>query len=412
MSEADEGLELRSGRVVAMATPTSESEGEQIAENVDELRSCVHELEQKLTMSEQAVSDKDEELQAIRKALDSAKSEAATDLTLAKEEAERERCELQRAIETLEKQNRGLRENLEEYSLDFKNQEVKFELARLQELESVRKNFDREREMYLERIQRLEKELTAEKELRSSLAGSGEGAVPGRGAAGGELHGESVEKPKGVHDSESVARGSEHAEHGVASSEETGVTSPATASASKVSGADLLPRESSRVVSTGSDKITDSSKDGTPLEVSSDGTSVAAKIPVSVVSKPAPDKAISAESGHGVTPPSRTGKGEVLGASPNDSVSEASSKSDTAESSKPAIVPPESSELVQSMAKFIQAQTDMMAAQTKAMAAQSLPPLVHFSGEGSLIGEESFDRWLEHFEERAAVAGWSMDQKK
>ena len=240
---------------------------------------------------------------------------------------------------------------MEEYSLDFKNQEVKFELARLQELETVRKNFDREREMYLERIQRLEKELTAEKELRSSLAGSGEGAVPGCGAAGGELHGESVEKPKGVHDLESVARGSEHAEHGVASSEETGVTSPATASASKVSGADLLPRESSRVVSTGGAKITDSSKGGTPLEVSSDGTSVAAKIPVSVVSKPAPDKAISAESGHGVTPPSSTGKGEVLGASPSDSVSEASSKSDTAASSKPAIVPPESSELVQSMVK-------------------------------------------------------------
>ena len=46
MSEADEGLELRSGRVVAMVMPTSESEGKQIAENVDELRSCVHELEQ------------------------------------------------------------------------------------------------------------------------------------------------------------------------------------------------------------------------------------------------------------------------------------------------------------------------------------------------------------------------------
>ena len=196
---------------------------------------------------------------------------------------------------------------------------------------------------------------------------------------------------------------------GAASTEDTGVTSPAT---SKVSGADLLPRESSRVVSMGSDKITDSSKGGTPLEVGSDGTSVAAKIPVSVVSKHAPDKAISAESGHGVTPPSSTGKGEVLGASPSDGVGEASSKLDTAESSKPAIVPPESSELVQSMAKFIQAQTDMMAAQTKAMDAQSLPPLVHFSGEGSLIGEESFDRWLEHFEERAAVAGWSVDQKK
>ena len=87
MSEADEGLELRSGRVVAMATRTSESEG---TENVDELRSRVHELEQKLVMSEQAVSDKDVELQAIREGLDSAKSEAATDLTLATEEAERE----------------------------------------------------------------------------------------------------------------------------------------------------------------------------------------------------------------------------------------------------------------------------------------------------------------------------------
>ena len=160
-----------------------------------------------------------------------------------------------------------------------------------------------------------------------------------------------------------MARGSEHAEHGAASPEETGMTSPATPSASKVSGADLLPRKSSIVVSMGSDKITDSSKGGTPLEVGSDGTSVAAKIPVSVVSKHAPDKAISAESGHGVTPPSSTGKGEVLGASPSDGVGEASSKLDTAESSKPAIVPPESSELVQSMAKFIQAQMDMMAAQ-------------------------------------------------
>ena len=219
MSEADEGLELRSGRVVAMATRTSESEGKQIVESVDELRSRVHELEQKLVMSEQAVSDKDVELQAIRETLDSAKSGAATDLTLATEEAERERCKLQRAIENLEMQNRGLKENLEEYSLDFKNQEVKFELARLQGLESVRQNFDREREMYLERIQRLEKELAAEKELRSSLAGSGEGAVPSRGAAGGESHGESVETPKGVHDSESVARGSEHAEHGAATEE-------------------------------------------------------------------------------------------------------------------------------------------------------------------------------------------------
>ena len=60
----------------------------------------------------------------------------------------------------------------------------------------------------------------------------------------------------------------------------------------------------------------------------------------------------------------------------------------------------------------MQVHADMMTAQTKAMAAQSLPPLAHFSGEGSLVGDESFDRWLEHFEELSAVAGWSEDHKK
>ena len=38
--------------------------------------------------------------------------------------------------------------------------------------------------------------------------------------------------------------------------------------------------------------------------------------------------------------------------------------------------------------------------------------MVQFSGEGSLVGDESFDRWLEHFEELAAVAGWSEEHKK
>ena len=138
-----------------------------------------------------------------------------------------------------------------------------------------------------------------------------------------------------------------------------------------------------------------------------------------MVSGSAPGKTTSIETGHGVTSPGGVDKSKVLGASPGDSVSAESGDSPksaatggVAESSMPAIFPADSSELAQSMAKFIQAYTDMMAAQTKAMAAQSLPPLVHCSGEGSLVGEESFDRWLEHFEERAAVAGWSEDQKK
>ena len=82
-------------------------------------------------MTEQAVNDKDEELQAICEVLDNAKSEAAMDLTLAKEEAEREKHKLKRefreAIENLRLQNQGLQGDLEAYSLDLKNQVVRFE---------------------------------------------------------------------------------------------------------------------------------------------------------------------------------------------------------------------------------------------------------------------------------------------
>ena len=51
----------------------------------------------------------------------------------------------------------------------------------------------------------------------------------------------------------------------------------------------------------------------------------------------------------------------------------------------------------------------MVAAQTRAMSAQALP---HFSGEGNQSGEDSFDRWLEQFEERAKLVGWSEEHKK
>lgn len=60
----------------------------------------------------------------------------------------------------------------------------------------------------------------------------------------------------------------------------------------------------------------------------------------------------------------------------------------------------------------LRAQTDMMAAQTRVMAAQSLPPLPHFSGDGNLVGEDSFERWVENFDERARVAGWTEEERK
>lgn len=48
-------------------------------------------------------------------------------------------------------------------------------------------------------------------------------------------------------------------------------------------------------------------------------------------------------------------------------------------------------ELVQSVAKFIHMMADRLA--------QCLPAtLPHFSGEGNLVGEESFDRWVEQRE--------------
>ena len=69
-------------------------------------------------------------------------------------------------------------------------------------------SFDREREVYLERIQKLEKELAAE-ELRlsglttivSAVPGSGTGGAPSHGAGGGELSSVSVKKPVGKHTS-------------------------------------------------------------------------------------------------------------------------------------------------------------------------------------------------------------------
>ena len=62
MNEADEGLRLRSGRVV---NTMAKSEREQIEGNVEELHASAHKLKQKLAMSKQAVDDKDGELQAI-----------------------------------------------------------------------------------------------------------------------------------------------------------------------------------------------------------------------------------------------------------------------------------------------------------------------------------------------------------
>ena len=287
MSKEDEGLRLHSGRVVMM----SENEGVR-EESVEELHACVFELQQKLAISEQAINHRNEELQAIREALESAKSEADSDVELVREEEKQKRIELEHdfreTIKSWEQQNQVLQKSLEECSAELKNQEIKLKLIRLQGLEKVRQGFDREREVYLERIQKLEKELAAEKELRSSGLATIVSAVPGSGtggapspspshcADGGELSSVSVKEPVGKR--MSVVSGSElgSVETGVAREASPTTVIPLkvleTSPASKLSGGSI--DDSSRDLG---DKISDS-KGGAPVSVGRDSTSLTAKV--------------------------------------------------------------------------------------------------------------------------------------
>ena len=68
-------------------------------------------------------------------------------------------------------------------------------------------------------------------------------------------------------------------------------------------------------------------------------------------------------------------------------------------------------ELMQSVTDLLRAQTQAMIAQAQVASLQSLPPLSRYSGEGSQEDDEGIDRWLELFEERAQLAGWTDETK-
>ena len=68
-----------------------------------------------------------------------------------------------------------------------------------------------------------------------------------------------------------------------------------------------------------------------------------------------------------------------------------------------------SGELIQKLTKLVQTQNAMVGAQTRAMSAQNLPPIPSYSDEGVQALEDGFKRWIEQFEERAQLAGWSED---
>ena len=47
------------------------------------------------------------------------------------------------------------------------------------------------------------------------------------------------------------------------------------------------------------------------------------------------------------------------------------------------------------------------AVQAQAATVQNLPPLKVLTGEGKQINEDNFKKWLDTFEERAKLTGWS-----
>ena len=66
-------------------------------------------------------------------------------------------------------------------------------------------------------------------------------------------------------------------------------------------------------------------------------------------------------------------------------------------------------ELIQQLTQLVQTQIALVAAQTRAISAQSLPPIPLYSGEDEQTLEDRFERWIEQFEKRARLVGWSQD---
>ena len=60
---------------------------------------------------------------------------------------------------------------------------------------------------------------------------------------------------------------------------------------------------------------------------------------------------------------------------------------------------------------FLEAQQKLLVAQTNALAIQSAPPLHLFTGEDVEKEENTFEKWLERFEERATLLAWEDNQK-
>ena len=70
-----------------------------------------------------------------------------------------------------------------------------------------------------------------------------------------------------------------------------------------------------------------------------------------------------------------------------------------------------STDVVATMARLLQAQTDAMTAQAKAAAVQNLPSLPCYTGEGTDVVDDGYDKWIQRFRERAIFASWSPEDQ-
>lgn len=130
-----------------------------------------------------------------------------------------------------------------------------------------------------------------------------------------------------------------------------------------------------------------------------------------------PTTAESAPSGDGTSTVAATGGGGVSG--PGDgSTTETTSHTDTSgdttghtESATETGSETGHSALLEKVTELLKAQTEAMTAQAQAAAVQHLPAFHCYTGEDDQTDDEVFDRWLERFEERAKLAGWSNEQK-
>ena len=70
-----------------------------------------------------------------------------------------------------------------------------------------------------------------------------------------------------------------------------------------------------------------------------------------------------------------------------------------------------STDIVATMARLLQAQTDAMTAQAKAVAVQNLPSLPCYTGEGTDVVDDGYDKWIQRLRERARFASWSPEDQ-